>query len=52
MTELFDFADRDQDGALNFEEYLINAFDYMEPENEWTPPETEDLPPDSISKEF
>jgi len=30
LSELFDFADRDQDGAINFEEYLINAFDYVE----------------------
>ena len=33
LTELFDFADRDQDGAINFDEYLINAFDYVEGED-------------------
>ena len=34
MTELFDFADQDNDGAINFEEYLINAFDVAEDLNE------------------
>ncbi len=33
MSELFDFADQDQDGAINFEEYLVNAFDIEDGEN-------------------